>query len=312
MIIHIEPKSSFQGLSSDTIYGATFNAIYNLYEDFDEVLELFKQTPPFLISSAFPFVFAEEIAHFFPKPIEGSQQKLTTFDGNTVKKMKSTKYIHESLFNKWINGEINYDYLASNISEYSDPKDGLMYSKDLSLDFNIKSLDIARNSINRQTQFTDIFYSSGNYYTNSGLFFLVRFMNEESEKKYSGLITGAFRFLRDRGFGGDVSAGKGHFEIIDFSDTKIIHEPEEGNRFISLSRYHPTQDEISVYKGNKDIWYDIFTKRGRSSDGRIRKQVRFFTEGSIFPDLNKGIYGKTIPVAKDAVEFGYAFNVRMR
>ena len=38
MIIHIEPKSSFQGLSSDTIYGATFSAIYNLYEDFDEML----------------------------------------------------------------------------------------------------------------------------------------------------------------------------------------------------------------------------------------------------------------------------------
>lgn len=311
MIIHIEPKSSFQGLSSDTIYGATFSAIYNLYEDFDEMLDLFKQTPPFLFSSAFPFIFAEEIAHFFPKPIEGRQQKLTNFDGNTVKKMKNAKYIHESLFNKWINGEINYDYLASNISEYPS-KDGLMYSKDLSLNFNIKSLDIARNSINRQTQFTDIFYSSGNYYTNAGLFFLVRFMDSDSEKKYSELITGAFKFLRDRGFGGSVSAGKGHFEITDITDTEIIHEPEKGNRFISLSRYHPTQDEIAIFKGNRDLWYDIFTKRGRSSDGRIRKQVRFFTEGSIFPDLNKGIYGKTIPVARDAVEFGYAFNVRMR
>ncbi|MCD4668950.1 MAG: type III-A CRISPR-associated RAMP protein Csm4, partial [Actinomycetia bacterium] len=152
----------------------------------------------------------------------------------------------------------------------------------------------------------------GNYYTNAGLFFLVRFMDSDSEKKYSELITGAFKFLRDRGFGGSVSAGKGHFEITDITDTEIIHEPEKGNRFISLSRYHPTQDEIAIFKGNRDLWYDIFTKRGRSSDGRIRKQVRFFTEGSIFPDLNKGIYGKTIPVARDAVEFGYAFNVRMR
>lgn len=311
MIIHIEPKSSFQGLSSDTIYGATFSAIYNLYEDFDEMLELFKQTPPFLISSAFPFVFAKETTHFFPKPIEGSQQKMTMIDGSTMKKMKSVKYIHESIFNQWIDGKTNEYDLASNIDKYS-IKDGVMYPKKLNLNFSIKSLDIARNSINRQTQFTDIFYSSGNYYTNSGLFFLVRFMNNESEKKYSGLIKGVFKFLRDRGFGGDVSSGKGHFEITDFSDTEIIQEPEKGNRFISLSRYHPTQDEIATYNRNRDIWYDIFTKRGRSSDGRIRNQIRFFTEGSTFPDLNKGVYGKTIYVARDAVEFGYAFNIRMR
>ena len=311
MIIHIEPKSSFQGLSSDTIYGATFNAIYNLYEDFNEMLDIFKQTPPFLISSAFPFVFAEETSHFFPKPIEESQQKMTMIDGSTVKKMKSVKYIHESIFNQWIDGKTNEYDLAINIDKYS-IKDGLLYPKKLNLNFNIKSLDIARNSINRQTQFTDIFYSSGNYYTNAGLFFLVRFMDNESEKKYSGLITGAFKFLRDRGFGGDVSIGKGHFEITDFSDTEIIQEPEKGNRFISLSRYHPTQYEIAAYNKNRDIWYDIFTKRGRSSDGRIRNQVRFFTEGSTFPDLNKEVYGKIIPVARDAVEFGYAFNVRMR
>ncbi|KAF5430045.1 CRISPR-associated protein Csm4 [Candidatus Methanomarinus sp.] len=311
MIIHIEPKSSFQGLSSDTIYGATFSAIYNLYEDFDEMLELFKQTPPFLISSAFPFVFAKETTHFFPKPIEGSQQKMTMIDGSTMKKMKSVKYIHESIFNQWIDGKTNEYDLASNIDKYL-IKDGLMYPKKLNLNFSIKSLDIARNSINRQTQFTDIFYSSGNYYTNAGLFFLVRFMNNESEKKYSRLIKGVFKFLRDRGFGGDVSSGKGHFEITDFSDTEIIQEPEKGNRFISLSRYHPTQDEIAAYNRNRDIWYDIFTKRGRSSDGRIRNQVRFFTEGSTFPDLNKEVYGKTIYVARDAVEFGYAFNIRMR
>jgi CRISPR-associated protein Csm4 len=309
MIIYIEPKSSFQGLSSDTIYGATFSAIYNLYEDFDEMLELFKQTPPFLISSAFPFVFADETNHFFPKPIEDSKQKMTMIDGSTMKKIKSVKYIHESIFNQWIDGKTNEYDLASNIDNYS-INDGLIYPKKLNLNFSIKSLDIARNSINRQTQFTDIFYSSGNYYTNAGLFFLVRFMNNESKTKYSGLIKGVFKFLRDRGFGGDVSSGKGHFEITDFSDTEIIQEPEKGNRFISLSRYHPTQDEITAY--NRNIWYDIFTKRGRSSDGRIRNQVRFFTEGSTFPDLNKEVYGKTIYVARDAVEFGYAFNIRIR
>lgn len=269
-----------------------------------------KQSPPFLISSAFPFV-GKEIAHFFPKPIDRPQKLENMMDMEGMKKLKKIRYIHESIFNKWINGGVNEAYLARNINDYK-IKGELIYPKELKLSFNIEPLDIPRNSINRQSQLSDIFYSSGNYYKNAGLFFLVRFMNKENEKKYRDVLLGAVKFLRDRGFGGDVSAGKGHFGLIDFTDKEILQQPEKGNRFISLSSYHPAQDEINAYKEKKGLWYDIFTKRGRGSDGRNRKQVRFFTEGSTFPDLNKEIYGEAIPVDKEAIEFGYAYYVRMR
>lgn len=311
MIIYIQPKSLFQPLSSDTLYGAICSALSSLYEDFDEMLQLMKQSPPFLISSAFPFVGTKDIAHFLPKPIDRPQKLENLMDMEGMKKLKKVKYIHESIFNKWINGEVNEAYLARNITNYR-IEDELIHPKELKLNFNIESLDIPRNSINRQSQLSDIFYSSGNYYKNVGFFFLVRFMNKENEKKYHDVLLGAVKFLRDRGFGGDVSAGKGHFELIDFTDKEILQQPENGNRFISLSSYHPAQDEINAYKEKKGLLYDIFTKRGRGSDGRNRKQVRFFTEGSTFPELNKEIYGEAIPVEKEAVEFGYAYNVRMR
>ncbi len=311
MIIYLEPKSLFQPLTSDMLYGAICSSLFNIYEDFNELLESMKRSPPFLISSAFPFVKAKEIVHFLPKPIEKTQKLNSIVDWEGIKKLKKIKYVHESIFNKWINGEVDETYLGRNIDKY-EREDNLIYPKELELNFNIESREIPRNSINRQSQLTDIFYYSGEYYNNAGLFFMIRFVNKENEKRYRELLSGAIKFLRDRGFGGDVSIGKGHFEIMDFTDKDILQPPEKGNRFISLSRYHPAQDEIRLYKEKKDLWYDIVTKRGRGFDGNIRKQVRFFTEGSTFPDLNKEIYGDTIPADKDAVEFGYAFDVKMR
>ncbi len=312
MIIYLEPKSLFQPLSSDTLYGAICSALSDIYEDFNKKLELLKKTPPFLISSAFPFIGTKDIAHFFPKPIDRPPKFESTMEWENMKKLKKVKYVHESIFNKWINGEVNEAYLARNIDDDYTREYELLYPKDLDLDFIIEQRDIPRNSINRQSQLSDIFYSSGNYYKNSGLFFMVRFVNKEYEQKYREVLLGAVKFLRDRGFGGDVSAGKGHFEIKGFADKEILQQPENGNRFISLSSYHPIGDEIKAYREKRDLWYDIFTKRGRSFDGKIRKQVRFFTEGSTFPDLNKEIYGEVIPVDDKAVEFGYAFNVGMR
>lgn len=316
MIIYLEPKSLFQPISSDTLYGAICSSLSNLYENFDDMLELLRKNPPFLISSAFPFVGKEGKNHFFPKPIERSQKpaNMDEFDPKKLKKIKqyrNAKYIHEFIFNGWINGEMNDAYLINNINDY-EIQDGLVFPVELDLDFSIQSLDIARNSINRQSQFSDIFYSSGYQYKNAGLYFMVKFPNKEQENKYKPVIESAIKFLGDRGFGGDISSGKGHFDIGDISDTEIIHQPEAGAKIISLSHYHPHLSEIKTFLEKKDLWYDIYTKRGRDSTGKMRKQVRFFTEGSTFPNLNKDLYGESIPVGDKAVEFGYAFDVIMK
>jgi CRISPR-associated protein Csm4 len=317
MIIHLEPKSLFQPLSSDTLYGAICSSLSNLYENFEEMLELLEKNPPFLISSAFPFVGKEGTNHFFPKPIERSQKATNMDDELDLRKLKkikqyrNAKYIHESIFNGWINGEVNDTYLINNIQDYK-IQDGLVFPKKLDLKFSIESLDTARNSINRLSQFSDIFYSSGDQYKNAGLYFMVKFRNKEQETKYKPVVESAIKFLGDRGFGGDISSGKGHFDIGDISDKEIINQPDEGAKIISLSHYHPDISEIKTFLVKKDLWYDIYTKRGRDSTGKMRKQVRFFTEGSTFPNLNKDLYGKSMPVGDRAVEFGYAFDVIMR
>jgi CRISPR-associated protein Csm4 len=310
MIIYIEPRSSFRPLSSDTLYGAVVNTLQVLSKDFDKLLISLTEKPSFLISSAFPFVLGSEINHFFPRPIDKIREN-SNIDITVNKELKTVRYIHETVFNKWIQGEIDEEKLGKNINDYT-IIDGLLYPRDLNLDFSIKSLDTARNSLNRLTHFSDFFFTSGYYYRNAGLFFMVRFLDKEFESKYGDLLLGSFKFLRDRGFGGDISVGKGHFEIFDISEKEIITEPADGNRFISLSKYLPTSDEKKVFEGNKNLRYDFYTKRGRDSSGRIRRKVRFFLEGSTFPDLNKKAYGEATYVDTEAVEFGYSFNVRMR
>lgn len=312
MIIYIEPRSSFKPVSSDTLYGAVFSSLNMLSEEFGELLASLKEKPPFLISSAFPFTRnGSEINHFFPKPLVKTPEG-ANIDLNARKEIKKVQYIHETTFNKWIQGEFDEEYLGKNIDDYS-IKNGLLFPKNLKLDFSIKSLDTARNSLNRLTYFSDFFFTSGYYYKNAGLFFIIRFLEKEFEIKYRDLLLGSFKFVRDRGFGGDLSVGKGHFEIINISEGEIIQEPVNGNRFVSLSKYLPKQEEIKAFQNDKEnLFYDFLTKRGRSSSGEIRKKVRFFLEGSTFPDLGKEVYGKSIIVDKDAIEFGYSFNVRMR
>jgi len=71
MLVYIKPLSIFPKLHSDTIFGALLSAISELYPDLvEDLVSKFKETPPFLVSSAFPFVYnGKEKVKFFPKII---------------------------------------------------------------------------------------------------------------------------------------------------------------------------------------------------------------------------------------------------
>ena len=306
MIIYLKPRSAFPELHSDTIFGAICSAVSELYDDktLRTIVEL-EEKPPFILSSAFPFVYRDgKRIHFFPKPLE--EQKKTDSAGiDVVKKWKKVKYIEQTIFESWRSGEINEDKILKEFNQYIVRK-GLFYDKSLEIPegaFRINELNSPRNTINRITQASDnLFYSTGYYYKNAGLFFLVRFFDQ----RYKEIVEGAMRFLRDRGFGGDVSAGRGQFDF-ECEDTDIIEEMK-GERFITLSRYIPNEDEVNT---PGDCWYELGLKRGRTPDGHVKKQVRFFTEGSTFPDMRKEYYGRIVTVEENAVECGLAYDLAM-
>lgn len=297
MIIYIKPRSLFPTLHSDTIFGALISTMKYIYpEKFQDTLQRFKMgDAPFLVSSAFPFLDLDgEKIKFFPKPL----MKPERHDLETAKNIRKVRYVEEIIFKEWTQkGE---GVMSSNMGEYQ-LKDGILLLKEHDVDFKFDINTVPRNTINRVTNSSEnIFYSSGVSMEALGLFLLVRFRDDN----YKDILKGLMRYLEDRGFGGDISIGKGQFTH-EISDEDF--SPATGKNFVTLSRYIPTSEEIQAM-GNQ-MWYELGSKRGRGSDGILRKKVNFFQEGSTFKTLKRDIYGQVAESAAEAVEYGLAYPV---
>lgn len=305
--IYLFPKSPFPlTIPSNTLFGALCYGVRELYgeKDVNEIVD--KGKPPFLISSAFPFVEDEKkMEHFFPKLIT-KPPKISTKLFENAKKLKAVNFVHESIFSEWINGKTSELELIEKVDDAYKVEKGLLIPKKLDLKFDMHIVDLTQNILNRLTsQSEDFFYITKKIFSNSGLFFLIKYHEEYEEKIISGL-----RFLEDRGIGGDISIGKGEFK---FSKKELkIEEPIDGKSFLTLSRYCPG-NEINEFDKGK-MWYELEKIQGRCRDGIIKKAMFIFKEGSTFPDLGKEFYGKIENVRKDPrmVEFGYAFPIKMR
>ncbi|MDP1553205.1 MAG: type III-A CRISPR-associated RAMP protein Csm4, partial [Methanobacteriaceae archaeon] len=91
---------------------------------------------------------------------------------------------------------------------------------------------------------------------------------------------------------------------------QIDLEEGDGNRFLTLSRYIPSKEELEVMA--RDSWFEIGSKRGRSSSGEIRKQVRFFKEGSTFKHTDNDYYGRVVESGKKSLEYGLAYTFNLK
>lgn len=306
MLIYIKPLSTFPKLHSDTLFGAITSAISELYPDIiDNMIGEFNAfRPPFILSSAFPYIYNDNIkVRFYPKIILDSD--LSQIDRNTIKQYKKITFFEERIFLDLINGNLSEPDLLKDYERYH--KSGnLLMNENYGIDFDFGENILPNNSVNRLSNESDaIFYSQGDSFKNMGLFFIIEFFDE----KYKDIIRSVLKFLKDRGFGRDLSTGKGHFdyEIVDESIEEFANE--EGNTFISLSRYIPTDEEIK--RINEYSFYEIESKRGRHPSGEIRKEVKFFKEGSTFPNYQY-TYGRIVESGdvNPSVEYGYAFPVR--
>lgn len=311
MLVYIKPLSLFPKLHSDTLFGAILSAISELYPSIiEEMLNEFQlNNPPFIISSTFPFIFNEDKKiRFFPKIILDSD--LGSIENKTLlKSYKKAEYFEENIFSDLINGKISEVNIINNLEDNFYLKGNLLLSEDYDIDIKMSSSILPNNSINRLTNETEgIFYSEGDEYKNMGLFFFVEIFDDEYEK----IIKASLKFLKDRGFGKDISTGKGQFDfeieevnISDLNDGDI----QKGDYFITLSRFIPNTDDLKGIEHASS--YEIDSKRGRDKSGEIRKEVKFFKEGSTFV-YNQEYPGQIVNSGKNrpAIEYGYAFPLK--
>lgn len=314
MIIYLKALSSLPELSSDKLMASIISALSELYPDeIEDIIKLFmgNNQVPFIVSSAFPFIsIGNEYIRFFPNLLQKPKiQELTTevFDKN--KKIKKISFIEESIFLELIKGKLSfYDIINSLEKNYYIKNSSFLvsnkYSKKFDKEYEQGKTVEPRNKISRLNNSSkNIFYSLGNYYgENNGLFFLIKF-NDEKFKNY---VLSALRFLKDRGFGPDISVGKGHFDFT-YEDFSIFDF--EGNYFTTLSRFIPNENDLkNINKLKSNSFYEIGFKQGRNSDSSIRKNIKFFLEGSTFPYYD-GISGSIIQSQEKSLDFGLAFPI---
>lgn len=309
MLVYIKPLSMFPKLHSDRLFGAILSSISEIFPDkIDEVIDDFKGSdPPFLISSTFPVLCnGDEKIRFLPKIILNDKFD-SSIEQDVIKDFKKVEFIEEKIFFDILEGKLSQEDVLKNYDDYFRIKNILML-KDYGNNIQVKSLITPHNSINRLSNRTKIFYNEGNVYGDYfGLFFFIEILDES----YTQIIKSCLKFLKDRGFGKDVSTGKGQFDYsIDESECINFNEEiNDGDKFITLSRFIPDDDDFKFI--NEESFYEIDSKRSIDKSGDIRKQVHFFKEGSTFLHYKK-FYGKIVDVGsyKPAIEYGYAFPIK--
>ena len=308
MLIYIKPLSVFPKLHSDRLFGAFISAISELYPDkVDEIINDFKSNnPPFIISSTFPAIsIDDEKLRFFPKIIINNSLN-KTFNLDDLKDFKKVEYYEERIFFDIINGKLSEEEILTNYNNYHRISNFLML-KDKEVNIEVKNAILPNNMINRLSGETKIFYSDGlRYSDNIELFFFIEFFNPD----YENIIKSALKFLKDRGFGQDISIGKGQFDytiedisINDLSQNSVSHD---NDKFITLSRFIPSEEDLKFIDEYSN--YEILSKRSKDKSGENRKQVRFFKEGSTFKSYSK-YYGRIVESGHErpAIEYGFAF-----
>ena len=315
MLVYIYPISLFPDLHSDRIFGAILSTMKDLFPLItDNVVERFKHNnPPFLISSAFPFIkIKNKKVRFYPKILLNKELDFN-FDLEVIKNFDDVKFIQEEIFFDILNGNLNFNEILNNYDKYFQI-DEFLLNQNLNIqDFQNFSnrMIVSQNAINRLNNYFKVFYSEGiKYNSTHGLFFHISFLDDE----FIEILKSVFRLLKDRGFGSKISIGRGQFIYeIENDDVYKNHNSnfsEEDNYFVTLSRFIPTSDDLKFIDLTSN--YELGFKRGIDRYGNLRKQVIFFSEGSTFSTNENRYFGKLFESSGNSVEYGFAFNLKIK
>ncbi len=298
----LSPSTLFP--ESYTIFGAICWGIKILFgeKDLKNLLERFKESPPFILSSP---LFVSEKGLLFPKPIlEGGWPEDQSLEDYTLrKKIKRVKFINEETFKAILDGKIKTEYeLSRNISE--------------SIQNPYEEVNTVHAKINRITWTT----TEGNLYNETIFYvslpfsvFVVFFEDDLIDK-----VIASLKFTQ---IGGNRSTGMGVYKIEfeEYNGWLKEYINGKGKRFISLSPHfydkaYNLEDsffDIFPYMGVVDNYYEVIIPN------IWKKRVLYIDKGSnIRIKEKRNIYGEFKEVLKDkgksVYQYGYAFPVFAR
>lgn len=277
-------------IPSDTIFSALCHSYLLLYGEVDSLLRDFiAGSPPFLISSAFPY---RQQDYFFPVP------------KNQIPKNKELKKI----------GFVDLNGLERLL--YGERLDEIIGKIKTIPPFPWEVEDVPRVGLGRWTNHPgENFFHFGQvrYQEDTGLFLVIDLKDSNFENR----LFSTFNLLVHEGIGGDRTSGKGLFNKPEISEIEIDAALNLDGLY-SLSMYCPLPDEIP---GTARGFYEIEDRKGYiyspSGQSLRRRSLRMFTEGSVFPSEKKRL-GKIVDVTPEAFKahkvyrYGYIFSIPCR
>jgi len=256
---------------SDTIFSGLANQWVKLPKkgwkisplpSLDEIVNrLNSNTPPFRLSSAFPFKGED---YYLPTPLGLSSRFVDDF--------KDIPYLELDEFLDFIN--------QGKIPEYPFSPDEILLT-----------YLTPRVSLDRISQMSNIFFSAGVKFKQGGLYFILEINNEDLDKPLETCL----ELLAEAGLGGERTVGYGQFEFEQRNITNDYRweelwkhkENKERLTYYSLSLICPREEETKFA-----LAYEIIPRKGwvYSDFGPTlkRRTSKMFKEGSLFSQPVKG------------------------
>lgn len=310
-------------IHSDTLFSAIVNTYLRCFgrEDLEENLIIplaERHSPPFLLSTAFPFAFD---VHFFPRPF----LRAPLAEAIEPKKLKAVKFVSQDLFQRLIQGESSGETAflqggdlwttreeGENLLEQAARVRGWKESDAVFWN----EQEVPRVSLDRVTDASEIFYFSKIVFSQGcGFSFLIRYLDESLRERLERTIG----VLGDVGVGGDRTAGYGQFQP-EFSPFTM--QVPEADSFVTLSLHAPRAEEIGGGLLDGQVSYNLVTRDGWifSPEARNyrRRTARMFSEGSVLRGAPSALYGRAVDVTPEIAllklshrvyRYGYAFPV---
>ena len=290
--------------SADTLFSALCNA-WARYQiltpaEMEGLRDRFNTEPPFLLSSAFPWVAGKIEAHYLPKPLVECQW-LNEFPGEVYEKvllkktLKKAAYVPAPYFQHWL-----------------EPSESLLEDKvldDIAAEmtgFQNETVTHIRpqHAQDRLTGASELYHLGQVSYNRdlSGLYFVVQLL----DAAWENILNQALQALAVEGIGGERNFGLGRFavdwshgQLMDLADIDELQfiipnsEAANGRLFCVLAPFHPMEAEYTVIQHDIACRYSLIRKKGWSFSHRTFHQMKkasvtVFGEGSVFTQQPRG------------------------
>ena len=309
---NVDLETSETWIPADTLFSAICQTWAQFYDsqDLSRFLDRFQQeSPPLLLTSAFPFVGQQRL---FPKPEKLNWNQIQ-LEERHLKRLKQVRFLSPARFQQVIdNHPIEFK-----------PEEDLINRGQVWVDGQTESWTKGqviwqtqtrpRVTIDRLSSASAIWHASIVEFDNqAGLWFACQFADSEVEKQVETVLN----VLGDTGLGGERAYGHGLFELEkrDF----VLTSDQSSQQFMTLSPVRPRDHQQLSALTSGEVGYQLSQRSGWISGSRNRRRnwIWMLSEGAVLNRCGKETMGSLVDLQPadyphPVWRYGYAWPVGM-